>query len=300
MPLKLKSSFSVLFPAFKHGLREPDPNFFKETTALEAAGISIHVVNIDALMDGDLSRAFQYTGKPVTDRIVYRGWILHPGEYALMEKQLESAGFKLFTPTRAYKAGLLFPEFFPHIEPHAIPARWINGSDPNEAVRVAKCLGKPPYYIKDYAKSAKVIAPQGCIVSGDDLESCMSKTIKQLKEYRGDRFEGGIVVRPFIELRHIDNCPFGGLIYEEYRLYFLQGKIISQTAYDRVGGDPMSLPDYSYLGKLIASPFFTADIVVTAEGKHLILELGDGGTSALPPTVNPHDFYSQFSTAIDG
>lgn len=295
-----RSSFSVLFPAFKHGLREPDPNFYKEAAALEAAGIPIHVVNIHALMDGDTLRAFQYTGKPATDQLLYRGWILHPEEYDLMEQHLAARGFKLFTPTRAYRAGLLFPEFFPHIEPAAIPARWVLGSDPHDAVRAAKQLGEPPYYIKDYAKSAKAIAPHGCIVDGGDLAYEMTKTIAELKEYRSDRFEGGIVIRPLIKLRYLEDCPFGGPIYEEYRLYFLRGKIISQTAYDRVGGNPSSLPNYSYLGQLIASPFFTADIVVTAEGQHLILEIGDGSTSALPPNVDPGGFYDRVSAALRG
>lgn len=150
-------------------------------------------------------------------------------------------------------------------------------------------LGPPPYFIKDYSKSAKEIWPEGCVVA---TEEAMTPAIRALLEYRADRFEGGIVIRPLLRLRYLAENPFGGKILEEYRLFFFKGVLISNTAYDRVSGNDTLLPDYRFLSGRIDSPFFTADVVVTHQGRPLLLEVGDGGSSALPPCLSPLDFYT--------
>ena len=282
-------AYCVLFPAFSDGLREPDPQFYRETQALEALGIPWRVVNIDALIRGDMERALRFFGEAPPQPVLYRGWILHPEEYTELVEALKHRGCQVFTSPENYRRTLLFPEFFPAIADHSFPAVWIEGTDVPQAVKAAKQLGPPPYFIKDFAKSAKEIWPSGCVVAS---EEAFATAIESLVHYRGDRFETGIVIRPMLQLRYLDEHPFGGKIHEEYRLFFFRGKMISRTPYDRVGGDAKALPDYSFLPQRIPSEFFTADVVVTEEGQALLLEVGDGGTSALPPDVSPLQFHS--------
>jgi hypothetical protein len=87
--------------------------------------------------------------------------------------------------------------------------------------------------------------------------------------------------------------PFGGELFEEYRLFFFDGELIARTGYDRITGDATALEDFSFLARKIHSRFFTADIVVTAGGAQRILEIGDGGSSALPPSLDVARFYSK-------
>lgn len=282
------SALSVLFPAFCHGLREPDPEFQREAEALENLGIPWHVVNISALSTGDLAGAFRFFGQAPLSPMIYRGWMLHLEEFAALHEALLQRGCRLLTSLADYRQALFFPEFFPAIADCSLPAVWITGKDPEQALMAARQLGSGPYFIKDFTKSAKEIWPKGCVAAN---EQELPTTIEDLVEYRGDRFEGGIVIRPLVRLRCLGQNPFGGNIYEEYRFFFFQGRLISKTGYDRVSGDATALPDYGFLPQRIHSTFFTADVVMTETGQPYLLETGDGGTSALPPYLAPTDFY---------
>lgn len=125
----------------------------------------------------------------------------------------------------------------------------------------------------------------------------MVRAIKALKDYRGAYFEEGIVIRPFLKLRYLDEHPFGGKIHEEYRIFFYRGRQISISAYDRIGGDVATLPDYRFLADRIPSPFFSADVVVTEDCLPYLLEIGDGGASSLPPGTDREAFYRAMSSS---
>jgi len=249
------------------------------------------VVNLSALIAGDLDGAFRYFRSSNSNRAIFRGWILHPQEYRLLYSELLKRAVELITDPDEYEAATLFPKSFPHISSEAVPATWIDSSDPLLALEAARRVGDPPYYIKDFAKSAKEIFPSGCLVSGDNLLEGMTKTIRELQDFRADRFEGGIVIRPFVKLRLIEENPFGGETFDEYRLFYFQKTLISKSTYARIGGDVTAIPDYPAVAQSIDSPFFTIDVAVTEDFGARILEIGDGGSSALPPTVDPRSFW---------
>jgi len=200
-------NFAVLFPAFSDALKEPDPEFHREQRGLEEANIPFHAVNIDALIHGDFEEALQAIRPSVPKIVIYRGWILHPAEYSALDRELRKRELSLFISPSEYEAALLFPNWYPAVQNHAIPATWIFGSDPQEALRAAQALSPPPYFIKDFSKSAKEIAPRGCIVDGADLKQSMATSIRQLLDYRGSRFESGIVIRPLVKLRRLADNP---------------------------------------------------------------------------------------------
>jgi hypothetical protein len=287
--------FSVLFPASSNSLREPDPEFEREQFALDSLGIPWRVVGMDALIKGDLERAFRFFQSTENQPTIYRGWILHPSEYDLLSSTLAQRGYRLLISSTAYRSALLFPAFYPAIAGHSFPAAWISGAESRHALKAADHLGPPPWFIKDYAKSAKEIWPTGCVVRS---RSGMAGAIRALKDYRGDRFESGIVIRPLLRLKDLGEHPFGGRVYEEYRLFFFLGTLISHSPYDRIVGNLTSFEDYTFLPSKIPSPFFSADIVVTEDDRRYILEIGDGGCSGLPPAVSPVDFYKAISSAM--
>ena len=266
---------------------------------MEQARIPFHVFDHDALKAGDFEEAFRFLGELNPEvPLLYRGWILHPTEYEQLFSELRHRNSTLVTKPADYKAALLFPEYFGAIAPHAIPAAWIDGNSPEAALTAAKMLGDPPYFIRDHAKSAKEISPRGCIVEGTNLDRAMESAIRELLDYRGENFEGGIVVRPFVRLRRLGQHPFGGDLFEEYRLFFFKGSMISQTPYDHFGGTHGDFDTYGFLGKAIPSPFFSADIAMTEDGRPVILELGDGGTSALPPLLEPARLYEKIASLV--
>jgi len=42
---------------------------------------------------------------------------------------------------------------------------------------------------------------------------------------------------------------------------------------------------------IVDSPFFTVDVARTIEDDRVVLEVGDGGVSTLPPTMDPRTLY---------
>src|SRR5215831_10518510 len=109
------TAFSVLFPAFCHGLREPDPEFQREAQALESLGIPWRVVNMPALIQGDFTGAFRFFGDIPPPPIIYRGWILHPEDFTALHAALSARGCRMLVSPADYRRALLFPEFYPAI-----------------------------------------------------------------------------------------------------------------------------------------------------------------------------------------
>lgn len=129
--------------------------------------------------------------------------------------------------------------------------------------------------------------PTGCVAeSAADLPASIRALVRQ----RGRYFEGGIVLRPFLRLRDLGESPFGGRVYEEYRLFFLRGRLLAKTAYDRVGGDPAGIGDYAWLPGRIRSPFFSADVVVTEEGQRLLSNSATAVPRPSRPNFRPETF----------
>jgi hypothetical protein len=118
-------SFCVLFPANSDALREPDPEFHREMQALDDLGIPWRVVDLHALIAGRMEKAFEYFGDKADKPLLYRGWILHPGEYASLHQVLQARGCSLITSPEAYRSALLFPEYFSKIEDCSFPAVWV-------------------------------------------------------------------------------------------------------------------------------------------------------------------------------
>jgi hypothetical protein len=111
---------------------------------------------------------------------------------------------------------------------------------------------------------------------------------------RGERFESGIVIRPEVPLARLAVHFTGVPLYDEYRLIFWRGKMIVSAAYNDIEG--MATEDdfakFANLGERIASDYSVADVARTESGDLILIEINDGGTSGLPPTLHLIEFYS--------
>jgi hypothetical protein len=116
--------------------------------------------------------------------------------------------------------------------------------------------------------------------------------------YRGERFERGFVIRPFVPLRFVEESPFGYPIFEEYQLFFFRGQLLTSSIYDRAGGPQVDFSPFLDLPGRVASPFFSADVGRTAAGALVLIELGDGGVSRLPPRLDAMHFYRRIRESM--
>ncbi|MGW0432220.1 hypothetical protein ACWDV4_06700 [Micromonospora sp. NPDC003197] len=69
----------LLVPANPLRPRRPDDHFVAEVEAARAAGLSIALIDHDAVVRGDAARAV--AAVPRGDRALYRGWMLNSMQY---------------------------------------------------------------------------------------------------------------------------------------------------------------------------------------------------------------------------
>ena len=134
---------------------------------------------------------------------------------------------------------------------------------------------------------------EACLVPEGASFEQFRRVCERLVELRGDRFERGFVVRKQVPLRFLEQSPFGRPVFEEYRLFFFRGELVSSTIYDRVGGSLTEFARFHELGKRVPSPFFSADVGRMVSGELVLIELGDGGVSRLPPRLDIEAFYAK-------
>ena len=80
-------------------------------------------------------------------------------------------------------------------------------------------------------------------------------------------------------------------VYDEHRVFFVDGKPVAQAPYHDVESEPIDLRQVRAIGARIDSPFFTADVARTPEGGLVAIEINDGGVSTLPAQLDPRELY---------
>lgn len=284
----------IIFPTSSDSRTLPDSKFLKEALACEEVGIDYTTVDLRALMVGDLRKALEFTARRTRVVGVYRCGTLRPAEYTALFAGLAERGIHLLTSPEQFTAAQLFPEFFPQIADMSLPALTTTSLDPSEVRQLAAgTFGPLPYFIKDFVKSAKVIWPRGCVIERPGTVDQFATTIRELRDYRADRFESGLVLRPLVQLRSLGLDPFGDECFEEYRMIFLGGRRVFTHPYGYYTGDFAQFARFDILSERIDSPFFMADCVVTATGSCFVLETGDGGCCGLPPALDCRGFYCE-------
>ncbi len=159
----------------------------------------------------------------------------------------------------------------------------------DELDSVAEELGFP-LFLKGAVQSVKAVGVKGCIVY-DRLQ--LHELGKKLLGNTA-RSRGRIMVREFVELRHVNTLGNGLPIGREYRCFILCGKVIG-LGYYWDGEDALSDLSNSEEIKVRALaleaasrmevPFITIDIGQKTDGEWIVIETGDGqfsGVSEVP------------------
>jgi hypothetical protein len=271
---------------------EGEDRFELEVLAAEELGIESYALPLDPIVNGDPERALRRLPRAAGRRWLYRGWMLSEEEYTALFEAMRERGEDLVVDPEAFAEAMYVPNYLPLIAEHTAPTRWTEGEDIREAWEVALELGPPPWIVKDHVKSAKELWHRACFVrAGADFDD-FTDTCERLLTARGDRFERGFVIKKFLDLRALPGfTPEQRRVTDEHRLLFWEGELVAHAPYydvDSTLDDPHA---FDFLGSVIDSPFFTADVARLAEGGTTIIELNDGGSSTLPERLDPRDFY---------
>lgn len=209
-------------------------------------------------------------------------------EYERLDAAVAERGGALVTSPEDYELAHYLPGWFGAVAAESPATRWTAGTDLDEAWQAACALGPPPYVVKDHVKSAKELWHEACFVPAGADRDDFARVCAALIDARGDRFERGLVVRRFVALAP---APGGEGERDEHRLFFWRGRLIASAPYHDVPGGDDVPARFAALGRALDVPFFSADVARTLAGDWIVIELGDGGVSTLPPTMDPRAFY---------
>jgi hypothetical protein len=220
-------------------------------------------------------------------------------EYASLHEALESRGYCPVTSPEDYALAHYLPNYYPLIKKLAAPAAWTWDTDLDEAWEVAHSLGPPPYLLKDHVKSAKEQWEDCCYIPPGASRKVFDRICANFIKHRGDRFERGLVFRTPLSLKYLGESDHGYPMYDEYRLFFWQGKLIAAEAYHDTENEAAGLARFRSLSQTINCPFFSADVARLENGGWTVIEIGDGGVTALPPLLDPVSFYERVTSSAD-
>ena len=114
-------------------------------------------------------------------------------------------------------------------------------------------------------------------------------------ERQAEDLQGGLVLREFVELEPIGTHSQSGMpLTQEYRLFFLNKKLLYQTYYWEEGTYEDEMPPVQMFmdaAERIESNFFTMDVAKKSDGDWIIMELGDGQVAGMPEKADAYAFY---------
>lgn len=275
-----------------HGPQAAEDRFELEALAAEELGIDAYAIPLDPVVNGDPERALRRLPRPRNRRWLYRGWLLSEEEYTGLHDAMLERDEELIVDPESFAEATYVPNYVPLLGTHTAPTRWTEGEDIKEAWEVAGELGPPPWVVKDHVKSAKELWHRACFVPDGATYEDFAEICERLLDARGDRFERGFVVKKHLELATLPGwTPERRRVTDEHRLVFWEGRLVAHAPYYDADSTLEDPGQFAFLGRVIGSPFFTADVARLSRGGYTVIEINDGGCSVLPEQMDPRELY---------
>lgn len=217
--------------------------------------------------------------------VIYRGWMMPPDIYQYLFSQLKESGITMLTSPHQYQHYHLLPNWYPDFNQATIPSYWTTDATLASALSLAQKLPSGAYIVKDYVKSRKYEWNDACYLPNINDVAAVSNVINNFITRQGTNLIGGVVFRKFVSLNQL-NTHAGQLpLAEEYRLFIWANQIITCDNYWNVSHNVIfSTEEQLWIKQLIQridSDFVTLDLARKADGKLIVMELGDGQVSGL-------------------
>jgi hypothetical protein len=285
MPFRQTFAMQLLVPTDPLRPRRPDEHFAAEARAAADIGLTVALIDHDALAGPDGARRSVAAVTEGSGESVYRGWMMRSDQYAALAAVLADKGAPLRTSAAQYRRAHELPGWYPALAPVTPLTAWTTGDSREEFSAVCARLGPGPAVLRDYVKSMKHYWDQAAFIP--DLADPVAawKVATRFRELRDDDFTGGFVVRRYEQFTAA-----------EVRTWWTGGACRLITAHPDTPGEqpppgidltPVT-PPIIHLGLA----FVTADLARRADGQWRIIELGDGQVSDRPATTPPDTFIS--------
>lgn len=291
----------VLFPNHPLKARLPDPDFQTEFDAARDAGFECELYSLESLRDGDAAHATRLCSPASQDgeRIMHRGWMMSDRLYALLFDALVSKGYSPVTAPKHYSQAHYLPNAYLLLDGRTPESAWVEGQDIPGAWGKYEALGQPAAIVKDFVKSAKHRWNEACFIPSGTERTRFNEILAAFLESRGNLFEKGIVIRRFHDFVKLADDIRGQPVHEEYRLFMWNGSLLTATPAIRGNGPLDNLVEWETIAGTFANRFISMDVARQQDGSWLIVEVGDGGVSGLPGSIEPRAFYQALRDRID-
>lgn len=230
--------------------------------------------------------------------LLYRGWILTEEVYRQFHAALMARGYRLVSTPEQYAEVTYFPNYHPKIREHSPAAVWTDTPDAYAAWSASRKLGDGPFVIKDHIKSAKHLWQDACFIPKAAGRETFEWVADNLLSEQGKSFNRGFVVKQYVPLRACGQGPREYPQCEEYRLFFWRGKLLVASHYHNQIANPVDWTPFEQLAGRFDAPFFSMDIAQTEAGNWVIVDMGAGECSSLPPSLPASQFYQRLAEVI--
>lgn len=240
----------VLFPCSPLDQKTADGPFNEECECLQSMGVDCSLFDYDALILGQFKPR---PGMAQGETILYRGWMLTPSQYEILEELVTAQGARLVTSTRDFVCSHHLPGWYENFKNLTPEARFfsINGNIVAEAER----LGWERFFVKDFVKSN--YGGRGSIANSPGE---VEEILMAIRRHRGE-LEGGIALRKVEELdseSEVRYFVFDGTPYSP-------GEDVPKIVTDMAARHP--------------AKFFSIDVAQRSDGELRLIEIGDGQVS---------------------
>lgn len=287
----------ILFPNHPLKPRLPDPDYEREFEAAGEAGFAREVYSLEELRAGDVDAALLRLDAASTkgEQILHRGWMMSDTLYRALFDGLRAKGYQPITNPEDYAQSHYLPNAYPMIAGLTAESRWIAGRDVEAAWIIFQEMGKPAAIVKDYVKSAKHRWNEACFIPEGATRGRFGEIIAAFLEARGNLFEKGIVLRKFQKFVKLQEDLRGQPVHEEYRLFMWGGRLLAATPALRGEGPFENLAEWETIAQRFQNQFISMDVVRHENGGWMIVEVGDGGVSGLPDSIDTGEFYKSLA-----
>ena len=284
----------LLFPCHPLKARQPDPDYADEVNAAVKAGFVCEYYNLDLLRDSDVTGALAVLppANPEEKNILHRGWMMSDVLYAKLCAELVVKGYVPVVTPEQYDEAHYLPSAYRHLVGLTPESAWIMGKEMDPAWALYQQFIEAPAIVKDFVKSAKHRWKEACFIPPRTGREQFEQILRAFLEARGGEFNKGIVLRRYHELVTLEQDIRGQPVHEEYRIFFWNGELLAASPPVRGNGPYDQMETWSDIARRFQSRFIAMDVARQADDKWIIIEVGDGGVSGLPLSVEPEKFYA--------
>jgi hypothetical protein len=279
----------ILFPCSPESRSAVDPTFSTEREAAEAAGFAVGLYSHESIESREPGRILcaACSGR----QYLLRGWMMTGEQYELLFRAVSDSRSTMITDPVAYSEAHYLPLGYQHIVGETPKSAWILGDDISAAWQLYQDFRDHDAIIKDWVKSAKHRWREACFIPVGSEESAFGQIYRAFREARGHLFNRGVVLRRYVPLATRGTDLRGFPLVDEYRLFYLDRRLFAMPRVEGYDAVLEEVDRWDSIAARFVSRFVSIDVARLDSGEWIVVEVGDGGVSGLPLSIDPKEFY---------